>query len=151
MGPTGRLYANMGSSNLWALPRCCRDVPGSCADTVLDADRMFPRNWPAVARPLPGHCRDGSRLLLGHRAGYCPDDSLDVARRLTGRCRNIARMNLGNCPALAAAFPPDNRRIAGVRGSLIQIRGWCLTKMNGFPFQKAATNHVRLNVSKWMM
>ena len=48
-------------------------------------------------------------------------------------------MNLGNCPALAAAFPPDNRRIAGASAGLIQIRGWCLTKMNGFQLQEAAS------------
>jgi hypothetical protein len=27
-------------------------------------------------------------------------------------------------------------------------RGWCLTKLPAFQFQKAATNHVRLNVLK---
>jgi len=57
-------------------------------------------------------------------------------------------MNSGNNGGIAVGQPPDNRRIAGASAGLIQIRGWCLTKMNGFPFQKAATNYVRLNVTK---
>ena len=35
--------------------------------------------------------------------------------------------------------------------SLSLIRGWCLTKMPAFPFQKAATDFVRLNVSKCVL
>jgi len=29
------------------------------------------------------------------------------------------------------------------------IRGWCLTKLNGFRFLKAARDDLRLNVHKW--
>jgi hypothetical protein len=31
------------------------------------------------------------------------------------------------------------------------VRGWCLEKMKAFKFQKAAKNHVRLNVSNWLV
>ena len=41
--------------------------------------------------------------------------------------------------------PPVNRRLQ--RPYL--IRGWCLTKLNGFRFLKAAREDVRLNVHKW--
>jgi hypothetical protein len=77
------------------------------------------------------------RLLRGHGAGHWPDNSSDVAR-----------MNTGNNGGLANGQPPDNRRIAGVSAGLIQIRGWCLTKMTGFRFQKADRDSVRLNVTK---
>jgi hypothetical protein len=30
-------------------------------------------------------------------------------------------------------------------------RGWCHQKIKAFKFQKAARNHVHLNVSNWMM
>jgi len=59
-------------------------------------------------------------------------------------------MNTGTNGGLANGHPSDNRRIAGASAGLIQIRGWCLTKMNGFQFQKAARDFVRLNVSKFM-
>jgi hypothetical protein len=31
------------------------------------------------------------------------------------------------------------------------VRRWCHPKIKAFKFQKAARNHVRLNVSNWMM
>jgi hypothetical protein len=93
---------------------------------------------------FPGNCSDNS----GQLPGRYPDDSSDATRRLPGRCWNTARMNPSNCPALAAAFPPDNRRIAGGNNGLNLVRGWCLTKMNGFQIQKDARDSVRLNASK---
>ena len=40
-------------------------------------------------------------------------------------------------------------RMAVVRlAALSLIRGWCLTKMTAFTLQKAATDSVRLNVSR---
>jgi len=59
-------------------------------------------------------------------------------------------MNPGNCSGISGGQPADNRRIAGAGAGLIQIRGWCLTKMPAFKFQKAATDYVRLNVSKFV-
>src|SRR6266542_719226 len=48
---------------------------------------------------------------------------------------------------------PDTARIAArtLRDLLpyLLIRGWCLTKLNGFRFLKAARDDVRLNVHKW--
>jgi len=46
-------------------------------------------------------------------------------------------MNSGENAGIAVGRPPDNRRIAGVRGSLILLRGWCLEKIKAFKFQKA--------------
>jgi hypothetical protein len=67
---------------------------------------------------FPGNCSDTARQLPGKHPNASPDATRVVARTLRG-----------------------------VRPYFL-IRGWCLTKMKGFQFQKAAKIPVRLNVSK---
>jgi len=83
--------------------------PGIRASHCAGIHRCCVRCFPATARTL---------------SGSCPDDSSDATRRLPGRCWDTARMNPGNCPAFAAAFPPDNRRIAGGQSAAITALIW---------------------------
>src|SRR6266540_5203451 len=69
---------------------------------------------------LPGHLR---KSLRGHSSYASQDVSRDTARIAARTLRDLLPYLL--------------------------IRGWCLTKLNGFRFLKAARDDVRLNVHKW--
>ena len=100
---------------------CCADIPGQCTDGALTLGGYCPE----VARESRRHCRE-----------ITPDISPGAVSPVRGHRVGVRRIFSGNCADIA--------RLA----ALFLIRGWCLTKMNGFQFQKAARNHVRLNVSK---
>jgi hypothetical protein len=55
---------------------------------------------------------------------------------------------IGRCADVAPDTTPDAARTLREVLPYTHVRGWCLTKIPAFPFQKAATNSVRLNVSK---
>ena len=79
-------------------------------------------------RPLPGCWPNNTRLLPGYFIGCCPNDSADDAPDI---------------------LPDAARTLRGLR-LYLQVRGWCLTKMTGFPIPESRPNHVRLNVSKYV-
>jgi hypothetical protein len=56
--------------------------------------RTLRRTFAGIARTLPVHCPDASRML----SGCCPDNSTDVARMIR---RTLRRMLRGNCAAVA--------------------------------------------------
>ena len=99
--------------------------------------RTLPVHCPDASRMLPGRCREIARMLRGCYAGHC-----------TGRCADVT----ADATAVVApdATPDVARTLRGLRLYFL-IRGWCHPKIKAFKFQKAATNHVRLNVSNWMM
>jgi len=74
------------------------------------------------------------------------------ARQWLGQCPVIARtfhrLLRGRIPEIAAALPTDNRRIVGVSSGLILIRGWCLTKMTGFPIPESRPRFSSIEHSK---
>jgi hypothetical protein len=74
---------------------------------------------------LPGRWPKNTRLLPGHFTGCYADDSAD------------------DTPDIL----PDAARTLRDLRPYLQVRGWCLTKIPAFAFQKAATVSVRLNVS----
>ena len=116
---------------------------GRCPDTAPDAAR--------TAAAIP-------KSFANHRANI----GADINRRLV-RCFPLtARMRLGSCPAIARMIHRMLRghygghcagRCADIARSLLGlrlyflIRGWCLTKIPAFQFQKAAKDSVRLNTS----
>jgi hypothetical protein len=78
-----------------------------------------------------GHCVD--------MPGYCAEIAPDIPADMRGY-------------SMETAWPPVDIRRTLVRTlrdlpPYLLIRGWCLTKMTAFHFQKAARNYVRLNVS----
>ena len=86
---------------------------------------------------MPLGCRHATaRLLRGNRAGHFAGRCVSGVRTPCGNRVDVRRRVGGHCA--------DITRLA----ALFLIRGWCLTKLNGFQFQKAARNHVRLNVPK---
>jgi len=92
-----------------------------------------------IAETLQGDIGEMPRHLGGHCAGYCSDGFL----QLPGCCWETARLMLGGCRAIARRFgsigagqPAEIRR----KRHLILIRGWCLTKMNGFPIPESRDN-----------
>jgi len=71
-----------------------------------------------------------------------PATAGDKGRQLAAKFhRSLRQKAASSLPQLAAccqaAFLPSELG-----------RGWCLTKLPAFQFQKAATNHVRLNALK---
>ena len=108
----------------------------------------FPANCPDTSRQLLGNCPDASPnvarmirwTLRGRCADVAPDATPDVARTLR---RTLRRMLRGNCAEIA--------RLLLVLRPYLLIRGWCHPKIRAFKFQKAARNHVSLNVSNWVM
>jgi hypothetical protein len=140
---------------------------GCCS---ADAE-MLPANCPDTARLLHGSCPSITGMLRGRFTGASPalrrslrrtlrgkfsGCRADMTRQLPGSCsvaaRQIARIFhrqlRGNLAGMTADISPDTARL--LRGLLpyIQVRGWCLTKIPAFQFQKAAHNSIRLNVLK---
>jgi len=103
--------------------------------------------------------------FANHRANFGANFGANIHRSLVRRFPPTARTRLGSCPAIArmihrmlrgrygghyggrhAGCCADIARSLRALQPYILIRGWCLTKLPAFQFQKAATNHVRLNV-----
>jgi len=101
---------------------------------------MLPGHIPAITRLLRGQYAEIAGRLPGNcsaNARYCPDDSPAAAR-----------MNSGNCACIPGGQPADSVRIAGVSAGLILIRGWCLTKMTGFPIPESRPRFCSIERSK---
>ncbi len=82
----------------------------------------------ASARTLPVHCPDAGRIIPGYCLDNSPDDSVDdTSDILPNAARTLRDLLL-----------------------YLQVRGWCLTKMTAFTLQKASTDSVRLNVSRFV-
>ena len=95
---------------------------------------------------------------FAYSSGHCPDDSSDVTRTLRGHepaavtVSDYLRTGRG-LDAAADIVPdilPDAPRLLRDLLPHIHVRGWCLAKITAFPFQKAATDSVRPNVSKFV-
>jgi len=82
--------------------------------------------------------------MLGQRwatVGPSPGHGWAITRPWSGHGGAIARPLVRT----AGGEPPVSRRLQRP----YSIRGWCLTQLNGFQFQKAAGDRVRMNVPKW--
>jgi hypothetical protein len=100
---------------------CCVDFTSNCQDTSGQLRQPLRGHSSVLREMFPGNCSDTARQLPGKHPNASPDATRVVARTLRG-----------------------------VRPYFL-IRGWCHPKIKAFKFQKAARNHVRLNVSNWMM
>lgn len=96
-----------------------------------DLARKFPGAGWDVVRQLLGHWPDVVRLPLGKQPG-----------NVTGNCAAIS-------PDITAVISPDTAQLLPGLQPYLGVRGWCLTKIPAFPFQKAATDFVRLNATKF--
>jgi hypothetical protein len=76
---------------------------------AADADRT----WTGRGRGLTT-VMVKSRTGHGHYVGHCSDSAWPIRRTLRGRCADIVRL-----------------------AALSLIRGWCLTKMTGFPIPES--------------
>ena len=125
--------------------------------------RGFPRRNPAtLPGTLPVNCSDAAARQFsattrtwtgqcwGHRVGHRPDNCRTLFGPLPGHRTDMVWLRLRHFTATvrtAEGQPPVSRRLQ--RPYL--IRGWCLTKLNGFRFLKAARDAVRMNVHKGAM
>jgi hypothetical protein len=87
-------------------------------------------------------CLDVVRQRRGYCAEIVQDISPDTACPVCGHLAEIVWTFAWNSA--------DTVRILRDLRPYHQVRGWCLTKMTGFPFQKAAADFVRLNVSQFV-
>jgi hypothetical protein len=77
--------------------------------------RTFARIGSDAARPLPVRYPDAARTLPGQVAGNYVDNSADATPEI---------------------LPDTARTLRGLR-PYIHVRGWCLTKMTGFPIPES--------------
>ena len=102
------------------------------ANFGADIHRRFVRSFPPTARTRLGSCSVIARMLHRMLRGRC-------AGRYTGR---YAGRYAGCCAGCCAEIA----RLLLVLRPYLLIRGWCLTKLPAFKFQKAVRNNVGLNV-----
>lgn len=99
---------------------CCVDITGNCP---VIRERLH--------QPLCGRCS-----ALGETCPATDRIRFVIRPAITQMINQTLRRCFAGCCAAAA-------RLA----ALFLIRGWCLTKIPAFQFQKAAKDSVRLNIS----
>ena len=145
-----RLRRDQWAGCLTAIAGLLRGTPsGNCSDTAP----AIPGHDSDMARTLSRLALDNRRPVLRTRRGLCADTLLartergqglfaapDRSRPCPGDCR-IKDADMPRSRTYAGRFawtfrvPPRlSRGHKGLKG----LRGWCLTKLNGFQFQKAA-------------
>jgi hypothetical protein len=115
-------------------PDSARLFRGKLAERCQDVTRIVALATPWTILCPPGELLRGLQRQLAERfLAVVPT----AARTFTGVARNVFRQQLGHC----AAVGPDTTRDAArtFRDSLpyLRVRGWCLTKITGFPISES--------------
>lgn len=128
--------------------------------TATDAAAVMDGTWtwtnPGCSRGLDvGVDRLRTRILCERYASE-PQLLQRPFQAMRGCRPHVAQLRRGYCAEIAWDLPPDAAGPGRGHGATIarlvayiDVRGWCLTKIPAFPFPKAATDLVRLNVSKF--
>jgi len=149
-------------------PALCETFPANCSDTA----RKLPGNCPDdSADTAPDTTLDAARTaawtaavitksFANHRANFGANFGANIHRSLVRRFPPTARTRLGSCSVIARMIHRMLRRT--LRGNCPEIarpllvfrpyfliRGWCLTKMTGFPIPESrqrfrSTEHLKL-------